>query len=227
MRAAVLSAVFVIMSGLCSPDASAATGRYKVDGNGGCYWDATDTGPDQCSPTSGRYKVDGAGTCYWDANDTGPDQCVPAIDQAHYDSLVNFATAVHASVSGTTPQDGEAALQLAYEYGLVPEPPGNMTPVVFAAVNGYSMRTGGTLTCPEKAKLRQRAEKAALWSYGLGGALATASAIAGAMGNVPASLILGVTAGAFGIFGASFSSLANLIGNRPCEAGGDACLMND
>ena len=49
-------------------------GRWKSDGNGGCYWDAADSGPNQCTPP-GRWKI---GTeCYWDANDSGPDQCTP------------------------------------------------------------------------------------------------------------------------------------------------------
>ncbi len=29
-----------------------AEGRWKGDGNGGCYWDPVDTGPDQCDPNS-------------------------------------------------------------------------------------------------------------------------------------------------------------------------------
>src|SRR5262245_2216761 len=28
-------------------------------------------------PFTGRYKLDGAGGCYWDPNDSGPDQCLP------------------------------------------------------------------------------------------------------------------------------------------------------
>jgi hypothetical protein len=55
----------------------ASDGRWKVDGNGGCYWDANDSGPDQCEATLGRWKVDGNGGCYWDATDSGPDQCAP------------------------------------------------------------------------------------------------------------------------------------------------------
>jgi hypothetical protein len=55
----------------------AETGRWKDDGNGGCYWDGNDSGPDQCSPVSGRWKDDGNGGCYWDANDSGPHQCEP------------------------------------------------------------------------------------------------------------------------------------------------------
>jgi hypothetical protein len=51
-------------------------GRWKSDGNGGCYWDASDSGPDQCAPP-GRWKDDGNGGCYWDANDSGPYQCTP------------------------------------------------------------------------------------------------------------------------------------------------------
>lgn len=50
-------------------------GRWKLDGNGGCYWDPNDSGPDQCSPTPGRWKLDANGNCYWDPNDSGPNQC--------------------------------------------------------------------------------------------------------------------------------------------------------
>jgi pimeloyl-ACP methyl ester carboxylesterase len=54
------------------------SGRFKlIDGQ--CVWDATDSGPDQCSPLPppGRYKFDGWGTCYWEPNDYPPDQCSP------------------------------------------------------------------------------------------------------------------------------------------------------
>lgn len=51
-------------------------GRWKLDGEGNCYWDQYDSGPNQC--TQGRWKLDGNGNCYWDANDSGPDQCVPS-----------------------------------------------------------------------------------------------------------------------------------------------------
>lgn len=54
------------------------TGRYKYDGQGGCYWDPNDSGPDQCQPATGRWKLDGNGGCYWDPNDSGPDQCLLA-----------------------------------------------------------------------------------------------------------------------------------------------------
>lgn len=61
------------------PPPPGATGRYKVNGYGQCYWDPNDSGPDQCSggPT-GRYKWDGS-ACYWDPNDSGPDQCSPEL----------------------------------------------------------------------------------------------------------------------------------------------------
>jgi hypothetical protein len=61
------------------PGPSQPTGRWKLDGWGGCYWEANDSGPDQCtgSAPTGRYKDDGHGGCYWDPNDSGPDQCVP------------------------------------------------------------------------------------------------------------------------------------------------------
>ena len=76
-------------------------GRYKKEGNK-CVWNATDDGPnqctpvvvghfkgtaqactwvsqngaDQCQPAKGRFKVDGK-RCYWDAKDDGPNQCDP------------------------------------------------------------------------------------------------------------------------------------------------------
>jgi hypothetical protein len=55
-----------------------ASGRWKLGGDGGCYFDPTDEGPDQCSAVLGRWKLGGDGTCYFDANDGGPDQCAPA-----------------------------------------------------------------------------------------------------------------------------------------------------
>jgi hypothetical protein len=62
--------------GLGGPSDSAdQVGRWKSDGNGGCYYDAYDEGPDQCEPPTGRWKV--GSTCYWDPNDSGPDQCAP------------------------------------------------------------------------------------------------------------------------------------------------------
>ncbi|HVX56678.1 MAG TPA: hypothetical protein VHA37_03010 [Candidatus Saccharimonadales bacterium] len=51
-------------------------GRWKDDGQGGCYWDPYDSGPDQCNPSGGRWKSDGSGGCYF-ADDSGPDQCTP------------------------------------------------------------------------------------------------------------------------------------------------------
>lgn len=64
---------------------SAFDGRWKDDGNGGCVFDPTDTGFDQCSPTTaptipppGRFKDDGNGGCFFDPNDDGPNQCTPS-----------------------------------------------------------------------------------------------------------------------------------------------------
>jgi subtilisin family serine protease len=54
------------------------TGRWKLGGDGSCYWDPNDSGPDQCTPNTGRWKLGGGGSCYWDPNDSGPDQCVPS-----------------------------------------------------------------------------------------------------------------------------------------------------
>ena len=55
---------------------SGSTGRWKFAGDGECYWDSNDDGPDQCAPL-GRWKSDGQGGCYWDSNDGGADQCQP------------------------------------------------------------------------------------------------------------------------------------------------------
>ncbi len=55
----------------------ATDGRWKLGGDGSCYWDPDDGGPDQCSQTMGRWKEGGDGSCYWDPNDSGPNQCAP------------------------------------------------------------------------------------------------------------------------------------------------------
>ena len=60
--------------------AATTDGRWKLGGDGSCYWDPDDSGPDQCSQNLGRWKLGGDGSCYWDANDEGPNQCAPAAD---------------------------------------------------------------------------------------------------------------------------------------------------
>lgn len=67
---------------VASVTSSAEEGRWKLDDSGGCYFDAADSGPDQCDPTLGRWKDDGNGGCYFDAADSGPDQCVPPAEAA-------------------------------------------------------------------------------------------------------------------------------------------------
>ena len=52
-------------------------GRWKLGGDGSCYWDPDDSGPDQCSQSPGRWKLGGDGSCYWDPDDSGPNQCSP------------------------------------------------------------------------------------------------------------------------------------------------------
>jgi len=55
-------------------------GRWKLADDGSCYFDSTDSGPDQCDgpgPPLGRWKLAPDGSCFWDANDTGPHQCSP------------------------------------------------------------------------------------------------------------------------------------------------------
>ena len=55
---------------------TAAEGRWKLGGDGSCYFDPDDDGPDQC--TFGRWKLAVEGdpnSCYFDGSDNGPDQC--------------------------------------------------------------------------------------------------------------------------------------------------------
>ena len=66
---------FVAVLGLTP--ASAGKGRYKVNSDGKCVWDAKDDGPNQCTPPKlGRFKKDGE-NCVWAPNDSGPNQCDP------------------------------------------------------------------------------------------------------------------------------------------------------
>jgi hypothetical protein len=67
-------ALAMILAG--SVSSSAVDGRWKLADDGSCYFDAEDSGPDQCDATPGRWKDDGNGGCYFDENDSGPDQCV-------------------------------------------------------------------------------------------------------------------------------------------------------
>ena len=57
-------------------------GRWKLGGDGSCYFDPDDSGEDQCSPNLGRWKLGGDGSCYWDPADSGPNQCAPAATDA-------------------------------------------------------------------------------------------------------------------------------------------------
>ena len=57
--------------------ATAPEGRWKLAGDGTCYLDRNDAGPDQCSGIPGRWKLGGDGVCYWDDDDAGPNQCAP------------------------------------------------------------------------------------------------------------------------------------------------------
>jgi hypothetical protein len=67
-----------VTRGLAAPATQAVSdGRWKLGGDGSCYWDPDDSGPDQCSQTMGRWKLGGDGTCYFDANDSGANQCAP------------------------------------------------------------------------------------------------------------------------------------------------------
>lgn len=73
--------VFVCLALACLASNAYAEGRWKWDGSQ-CYWDESDSGPDQCDPNNpppptGRYKIEAG--CVWDPNDSGPDQCDPFV----------------------------------------------------------------------------------------------------------------------------------------------------
>ncbi len=56
---------------------SGSDGRWKLGDDGSCYFDESDSGPDQCLPP-GRWKLGDDGSCYFDAEDSGPNQCNPS-----------------------------------------------------------------------------------------------------------------------------------------------------
>jgi hypothetical protein len=79
--------------------AATTDGRWKLGGDGSCYWDPDDSGPDQCSQSGGRWKLGGDGSCYWDANDSGPNQCAPPADSPAVEvRAVSPLTPLHARV---------------------------------------------------------------------------------------------------------------------------------
>ena len=79
----------VMNTGVATKPAATADGRWKLGGDGSCYWDPDDSGPDQCSQSSGRWKLGGDGSCYWDANDSGPNQCEPPAAEAAAEARAN------------------------------------------------------------------------------------------------------------------------------------------
>jgi hypothetical protein len=70
--------LFAIGAATTMTAAYESDGRWKLGDDGSCYFDAADSGPDQCNPQLGRWKLGGDGSCYFDASDSGPDQCTPA-----------------------------------------------------------------------------------------------------------------------------------------------------
>jgi hypothetical protein len=70
--------------GATSSIVSAEQGRWKVDADGNCVFDANDDGPDQCLPANppGRWKVGSDGACYFEQNDIGPNQCEPPVTES-------------------------------------------------------------------------------------------------------------------------------------------------
>jgi hypothetical protein len=73
------SGLLLVILGLATVTGAAngPDGRWKLAGDGTCYLDRNDAGPDQCSASPGRWKLGGDGSCRWDDNDSGPDQCSP------------------------------------------------------------------------------------------------------------------------------------------------------
>jgi hypothetical protein len=91
---------------------SAEQGRWKVDSEGNCVFDATDDGPDQCIPANppGRWKVGGDGVCYFEQNDLGPNQCEPPVtESAAADGSLPSSTVV----AGTTDRGTASASAIA------------------------------------------------------------------------------------------------------------------
>jgi hypothetical protein len=83
------------------PSLEAATGRWKWSGSE-CYWDADDSGPDQCDPNApptGRWKWS-SNACYFDPNDTGPDQCEEG--QVPHGDMELTISGTHFKVDGQT-----------------------------------------------------------------------------------------------------------------------------
>jgi hypothetical protein len=69
--------LLVVVGAATAAGLAGQDGRWKLGDDGSCYFDATDSGPDQCSPVPGRWKLGGDGSCYFDPTDEGPDQCTP------------------------------------------------------------------------------------------------------------------------------------------------------
>jgi hypothetical protein len=73
--------VLLLIVGLAAAASATSTsgsdGRWKIGSDGSCYFDETDSGPDQCLPP-GRWKLGDDGSCYFDAQDEGPNQCSPS-----------------------------------------------------------------------------------------------------------------------------------------------------
>ena len=66
-------------------------GRWKLGGDGSCYWDPDDSGPDQCSQNPGRWKLGGDDSCYFDPADSGPNQCSPPASEPGVDATATVS----------------------------------------------------------------------------------------------------------------------------------------
>jgi hypothetical protein len=114
-------------------DSAGQLGRWKFDGNGGCYWDPNDDGYDQCEPPTGRWKS--GATCYWDPSDSGPDQCAPVYEGEPGAPGCSYQGVPDACASV---QDGEDLMALAVSM----EPALDDAEVAYDSANDYCNQFG-------------------------------------------------------------------------------------
>jgi hypothetical protein len=120
----------------------AQDGRWKLGGDGTCYWDATDGGSNQCNGNPGRWKV-GNGDCYWDGNDSGINQCLPPqqIQEVHQ-QLLEVAAGIEADCEDIPEDDPESKSRCNFMWTSVATVAASLVP------NPYSnLLTGYTIYC--------------------------------------------------------------------------------
>lgn len=149
----------------------AEAGRWKI-GYGKCYWDANDSGPNQCSP--GRWKVNNG--CWFVVNDTGPDQCVPPPQTTPYtvyvsqDGWTGYVTFQELDGYGST-VDGVLSLRstsavLDVHFKVYPDG----TPSILSS--SFTRNTSGTLAWCEPQKRWHEGvdccDRNGMWGHDLG-----------------------------------------------------------